>query len=113
MHGLHLLVYGGSILGNYTVKLLSRALRDLDEIYSYIAKNLQEPGTAGSMIDALEEGILSLEQMPYRCPERRTGSYANKGYRQLLIKNYAVIFRIDETQKQVIVVTVRYAKSHF
>ena len=97
-------------MDNYTVKLLSRALVDLDKIYAYIASNLHELGTAENVLDALEEEILSLESMPYRFPERRTGSYANRGYRQLMVKNYAVIYRVDEAQKQVIVVTVRYAR---
>lgn len=100
-------------MDNYTVKLLSRALADLDKIYAYIASNLHEPGIAENVLDALEEGILSLESMPYRFPERRTGSYANRGYRQLMVKNYAVIYRVDEAQKQVIVVTVRYARRQF
>lgn len=100
-------------MDNYTVKLLSRALVDLDKIYAYIASNLHELGTAENVLDALEEEILSLESMPYRFPERRTGSYANRGYRQLMVKNYAVIYRVDEAQKQVIVVTVRYARRQF
>ena len=97
----------------YSVKLLSRALRDLDGIYDYIARNLQEPGTAADLVDTLEKEILSLERMPNRCPERRVGAYVDKGYRQLLVKNYAVIFRVDEERKNVIVVTVRYAPSQF
>lgn len=100
-------------MDNYTVKLLSRALEDLDKIYAYIASNLHELGTAENVLDLLEEEILSLESMPYRFPERRTGSYANRGYRQLMVKNYAVIYRVDEAQKQVIVVTVRYARRQF
>lgn len=100
-------------MNNYTVKLLSRALADLDKIYAYIASNLHELGTAENVLDLLEEEILSLESMPYRFPERRTGSYANRGYRQLMVKNYAVIYRVDEAQKQVIVVTVRYARRQF
>jgi plasmid stabilization system protein ParE len=65
------------------------------------------------MIDTLEDEILSLETMPYRCSERRRGIYAGKGYRQLFVKNYAVVFRIEETTKTVIVVTVRYSPSDF
>jgi len=57
----------------YRVKLMSRALRDLDNIYTYIARNLLEPGTAEKLIDTLEEEILSLESMPHRCAERRVG----------------------------------------
>ena len=55
----------------------------------------------------------SLDQMPYRCPVRQTGAYANRGYRQLLVGNYTVIYRVDEAKKQVIVVTVRYSPSNF
>ena len=72
-----------------------------------------EPGIAEQMADVLEKEILSLEAMPYRCPERRRGVYANKGYRQLFIKSYTVIYRIDEASKTVIVVTVRYSGSEF
>ena len=65
-------------MDKYSVRLLSRALQDLDGIYAYIAE-----------------------------------TYADCGYRQLLIENYTVIYRIDEAQKQVIVVTVRYSPSNF
>lgn len=97
----------------YHVKLMSRALRDLDNIYTYIARNLLEPGTAEKFIDTLEDEILSLESMPHRCAERRVGAYAGKGYRQLFVKNYTVVFRIDEEHRTVIVVTVRYSSSQF
>lgn len=97
----------------YTVKLMSRAVRDLDGIYRYIAETLLEPGTAQKMAEGLENEILSLAQFPNRCPFRRSGVYANKGYRQLLVKNYTVIYRVDEAAKTVVVVTVRYAASQF
>ncbi len=74
---------------------------------------LQEAQTALHLLGALESGILSLDTMPYRCPERRIGAYAHKGYRQLLIKNYVIIYRVNEEKKEVVVVTIRYARSHF
>ncbi|MDY4755611.1 MAG: type II toxin-antitoxin system RelE/ParE family toxin [Candidatus Faecousia sp.] len=105
-------------MDKYEVRLMNQALQDLDEIYSYIARNLQEPGVAAELLDALESEILSLEYLPYRCSERRIGSFANSGYRQLgyrqlIVKNYIVVYRIDETHKQVLIVTVRYARSSF
>ena len=106
-------LYGGNTLDKYDVLLSGRALRDLDGIYSYIANDLSESGTAENLLHELEESILSLEQLPYRCPERRHGVYANRGYRQLLLKNYSIIYRVDEEKKQVIVVTVRYSRSNF
>ena len=86
-------------MDKYSVKLTSRAIRDLDSIYSYIAKTFLEPSTALELTAKIEEEILSLDQMPYRCPERTRGVYANRGYRQLLVKHYTVIYRIDEAHK--------------
>lgn len=86
---------------------------DLDGIYEHIARTLLEPGAALRLVDRIEDAILSLEALPHRCPERKRGVYANRGYRQLFVENYTVVFRIDEVGKVVIVITVRYSKSEF
>ena len=93
----------------YRVKLYRRAVQDLDGIYTYIAQALMEPETALKLINRLEDAILSLETLPYRCPERRTGIYACRGYRQLLVENYTILFQVNEARRQVFVVTVRYS----
>ena len=100
-------------MDKYVVKLYARAYRDLDEIYTYIAKNLSEPGTALNMVDALEEAIFSLEQMPERGAIRRIGIYAEAGYRQIFVKNYVIIYRVLKEKKEVHIVTIRYAPSNF
>ena len=41
-------------MDKYEVRLMNQALQDLDEIYGYIASNLQEPGVAAELLDALE-----------------------------------------------------------
>lgn len=97
----------------YKVKLMSRALRDLDGIYKYIAETLLEAGTALNLVEEIEREIFSLEHFPNRCPIRRTGRFSNKGYRQLFVKNYTVILRVNEEKRTVIVVTVRYSASQF
>ncbi len=100
-------------MNSYSVKLLDRALEDLDNIYTYIAKSLFAPETALKLVNEIECQIMSLQEMPQRCSVRRVGVYANKGYRQLFVKNFTVIFRVDEQQKQVLIVTVRYSGSNF
>ena len=100
-------------MAKYSVMLMKRAQRDLDGIYTYIARSFLEPGTALALVEQIEKQILSLDQMPYRCPERTRGAYANRGYRELVVENYTVIYRVDEPTKQVIVVTVRYSRSNF
>ena len=100
-------------MDKYHVRMSNRSLNDLDSIYTYIVDTLLEPGVALKLVDKIEVGILSLETLPHRCPVRRIGIYANKGYRQLFVKNYTVVFRIDEEAKQVIIITVRYSASNF
>jgi addiction module RelE/StbE family toxin len=97
----------------YKVKLMSRALRDLDSIYKYIAETLLELGTALALVDEIESEIISLARFPNRCAPRKEGAYAGKGYRQLFVKNYTVIFRVDEAKATVNIVTVRYSASQF
>ncbi len=97
----------------YSVKLMQRASSDLDDIYNHIADDFKEIGTAEKMADALEDAILSLDEMPYRGSIRRTGAFANRGYRQLFVKNFTIVYRIDEVRKMVMIVTVRYTPSSF
>ncbi len=100
-------------MDSYTVKVSPRASRDLDEIYTYITEHLLEPGTAEHMADQLAQAILSLEQMPERNPVRRTGIYANRGYRQLFHKKYVILYRVLKQKREVHIITVRYAPSQF
>lgn len=92
---------------------MPRAYRDLDGIYCYIADEFKEIGTAERMADLLESQILGLDVMPYRGAIRKTGAFANRGYRQIFVKNFTILYRIDEIKKEVIVVTIRYTPSSF
>jgi len=100
-------------LNKYTVKLLPKAYRDVEHIYSYISENFMMPETAKNIIKLFEDSILNLEDFPCRGAERKVGTYSNKGYRQLFIKSFTIIYRIDENDKNVIIVTIKYIHSKF
>ena len=51
---------------------------------------------------------MNLDTFPQSHQYRNEGRYAEKGYRQLLVDNYIVVFRINEADKIVYVVTVQY-----
>ena len=74
---------------------------------------MKVPETALKLITEIENAILSLDEMPQRGAERRIGAYANKGYRQIFMKYYTVVYRVDEAEKTVIVITVRCSPSEF
>lgn len=95
-------------MDKYKVKVSPRAIRELDHIYEYIAREKLAPQNAKGQVDRIKESILSLDIFPQSHQERDEGRYAGKGYRQLLIDNYIAIFRIDESCKTVYVITIQY-----
>lgn len=99
-----------NISNKYKVKVNPRAIRELDNIYKYIANDKLAPENAKGQVDRIKKAILNLDTFPQSHQERNEGKYAGKGYRQLLIDNYITIFRIDEPHKTVYVVTIQYQK---
>lgn len=95
-------------MDKYKIKINPRAIRELDNIYEYIAKEKLAPENAKVQVDRIKKAVLNLDTFPHSHQERNEGRYAGKGYRQLLIDNYITIFRIDETSKTVYVVTIQY-----
>ena len=93
-------------MDRYDVKLNARAYRDLEEIYKYISKELQAPENAQNQTNRLWTALKKLDTFPQSHQERIVGRYAGKGYRQLLVDNYIVIFKIDEFHKIVKIVTI-------
>ena len=95
-------------MNKYKVKLTPRAFRDLDDIFAYIALEKLSPENAKGQTDRIKTKLKTLEVFPQSHQERTEGRYGGKGYRQLLIDNYMSIFRINEIDKNVYVITIQY-----
>ena len=81
-------------MDKYKVKINHRAIRELNAIYDYIAKEKLSPEYAKRQADRIKSAILDLSTFPQSHQERNTGKYAGKGYRQLLIDNYVAVFKM-------------------
>jgi addiction module RelE/StbE family toxin len=79
-------------MGQYRVKILTKAQEDLDEIVDYL--NTLSPKVAFRYYDLLVEKINSLSDMPKRCPLARDTQLRLRGYRYLVVENYLVFFVI-------------------
>lgn len=95
-------------MDKYKVKVTPRAIRELDQIYEYIANEKLAPESARGQVERIKKAVLGLDAFPQSHQERNEGRYAGSGYRQLLIDNYIAVFRIDEPNKNVYVVTIQY-----
>ncbi|MEE1354071.1 MAG: type II toxin-antitoxin system RelE/ParE family toxin [Acutalibacteraceae bacterium] len=100
-------------MNKYSVLISPKAYQDLDGIYKYITDSLEAPNTAEKLISQIEQRILSLELFPHRGTLRKTGIYSNGKYRQLFFKNYTIIYRINESNHQIIIVTICYSHRLF
>ncbi|MBQ9303994.1 type II toxin-antitoxin system RelE/ParE family toxin [Butyrivibrio sp.] len=95
-------------MDNYKIVLTPQSYRDLDDVYSLVLRLSADRDTAHNYIETIKSSILKLKTFPKRGTIRTTGKH--KGYRQIFIKEYSVVYRIDEAKKQVIVVTIKPKK---
>jgi len=97
----------------YKIIFTPTSIKDLAGIYYYIIDEFGVIEIADVLLSNLYKAISNLHFFPYRCALRRIGKYANKGYRQLFVKNFTIVYRVDEPLRSVLVVAVRYTPSIF
>jgi len=87
----------------YKVKITSMAFNDLREIYSYISSTLSAEEAAKNLMKKIDNAITSLDEMPHRHNLSLDQTLREKGYRRIVVKNYVILFLIDEKEKIVTV----------
>ena len=78
----------------YKINITKSAQNDIEEIWQYIA--LDNIKIATEFIDKIERAIFSLETFPERNPLIPEYEILKIDYRQLMYKNYRIIYRISE-----------------
>ena len=68
-------------MDKYKVMINPRAIRELDNIYEYIANEKLAPENAKGQVDRIKKAVLSLDTFPQSHQERNEGRYAGKSYR--------------------------------
>ena len=94
----------------YSVRLTSYSLFQIQEIVSYISKVLMAPETAAAWTDCLEKQIAGLNIMPARFPQVDKEPWRTKGIRRMPVKNFIVYYFVEEKAKEVWVTAVVYSK---
>jgi toxin ParE1/3/4 len=101
-------------LGNkYRVKIVPKAEEDLDDIFYYIALELNNKSAAEKMINLFSNKILRLQEFPFSCSLVEDDLLKDKGYRKLIIDNYIVFYIVNEEDQQVIVMRVLYGRKKY
>lgn len=85
----------------YKVVYLPTARRQLEEAVVYIAEELCSPDAAAALLDAVDEAVRSLMEMPYRHAIYPTLYTMKREVRFIPVKNYNVHYVVDEANKTV------------
>lgn len=93
----------------YKVQITERALADMEEIYNYIANQLQAPEAAMGQYNRIAEVIETLDIFPERVKLMETEEERVLGLRQIPVDKFFIFFHIREDQ--VIVTNVLYSAS--
>lgn len=93
----------------YKVEITDKALADMEEIYNYIAIQLQAPENAIGQYNRIAKVIEELDMFPEKVRLMESEQERTMGLRQLAVDNYPVFYVIEN--ERVIVMRVLYSAS--
>ena len=96
---------------NYNVNITDNAASDLFNIYDYIENILLAPQAAENLYKDIIDKIKSLGEMPERYREYDNEKYAGKNLRFVNVKNYDILYTVNNKTMSVDIVMIAYAPS--
>lgn len=96
---------------SYKINITDNAAADLYQIYDYIEKVLFAPKAAENLYNDIMDMIKSLGEMPERYREYDAERFSGKNLRFVNVKNYDILYTVNNQAKQVDVVMIAYAPS--
>jgi len=97
----------------YRIIKTKLAERDLDNILGYIAFSLENPSAAASLADAVETCYAGLEKMPLMYELCRDPRLHALEYRKAVIKNYVMLYKVDEAARTVYILRFFYGRQDY
>ena len=83
----------------YEINISELAHHDLDRIVSYLAANLSSPIAAANFLEEIEKCYENLKHNPYMYAKCQNMRLEKEGYRKIPIKNYILVYKINEKTK--------------
>ncbi len=97
----------------YKLEYLPTARQDIIDITLYIGQKLDNPAAAERLASDLIDAAEKMSEMPYAYPNYWPNRPLNHEYRKLLVRNYLILYWVNEERKIVTVARVVYARSDY
>lgn len=88
----------------YKVRESEPAREDLDRILSYIVCTLKNVIAARALFNAIEKAFVELSSTPKKYMLVEDPELRAAGYRKLFVKNYVIIYTVDDATSTVQIV---------
>ncbi|MDR0489901.1 MAG: type II toxin-antitoxin system RelE/ParE family toxin [Oscillospiraceae bacterium] len=83
----------------FKLDITDSAHKDFNDIVTYIAETLCAPAAAAHFMEAVEKCYDNLKARPLMYAAADMPELAEKGYRRAPVKNYLILYKVDETAK--------------
>ncbi len=94
----------------YKLIYMPVAVQDITEIIQYIKEKLQNKTAANNLAAAFQKAINGLQDFPYAYSTYLPPRPQKHEYRKIPVKNYLILYWVDEPNQTVIIARVMYAK---
>lgn len=94
-------------MDNYEIVMTPRAHFELEEAFVSILELSASLDIAENYVDSIKNAVDKLSSFPKRGRIRERGEFAGKGYREFFIKEYTVIYCINEEEFQIQIVAIK------
>lgn len=98
---------------DYNIFISEEAHNDIDSVLDYIVNSLKNPTAAQNLLNKIEEIYISIADNPLMYARCNDGRLQKDGYRKVVINNYILIYRIDETNNLVYIVRFFYGGQNY
>ncbi len=95
----------------YHVNITPEAEADMENLWGYIAYELENPSSAYKIVDDLYMEIAKLNLMPKRFRIIDREPWKSRGVRFMFVDNYRVHYVVDDTANSVTVLRIFYVRS--
>lgn len=97
----------------YSIVVSKEAHKDMDDIVHYIAIELVNPAAAAGFLEDVEKNYQTVINNPSMYSLCQDAKLSREGYRKIVIKNYLIIYRIDDEIQTVFIVRIIYGGRNY
>lgn len=97
----------------YKVVITLIAYKETRKIYNYLTEELYAEKAAENLMKKIEIKIQMLKELPEIYSKVESADKFKRKYRKIIIKNYVILYFIDEKDATVVISHIYYAKSNY